>query len=153
VKHSLFVACIGIAALIGGIMPSWAVDPAAEVLERSREHCRSINEGEFHADDGAVTQLDLTGDDVPEQVVDASHFSCSTAVTPYCGTGGCPLTVIVDRKPVEFLALRWKVINWDDQPVLLLHVDSAACDSNDWQPCIIALAWSDGSFRGVVSRP
>jgi hypothetical protein len=153
VKHSLFVVCMGIAALVGGVAPSQAADLAAEVLKRAAEHCRSINDGEFHADEGAITQLDLTGDGAPEQVVDANHFSCSTAVTPYCGSGGCPLTVIVEGKPVEFQALRWKVIHWDDQPVLLLHVYSAACESADWQPCIKALVWSNGSFRSVVSRP
>ena len=151
-KYLSFLVCIGIAALAGVALPSWAADPAAEVLERAEQHCHSINEGQFHAGEGAVMQLDVTGDGAPEQIVDATHFSCSTAVTPYCGTGGCPLTVIVDGKPAHFQALRWKVIHWDDQPVLLLHVYSAACESHDWQPCIKALAWSVGSFRGVVSR-
>jgi len=154
VTHSSLIPSIGIATLIGGMMsPLAAAEPAKELLLQAREHCRALNNGEFHADDDAVTLLDLTGDGVPEQVIDASHFSCSTAVSPYCGTGGCPLTVIVDGKPIDFFAQRWKVIHWDAQPVLLLQVFSATCDSNDWQPCIKALTWSDGSFRGVVSRP
>ena len=140
-------------ALIGGVMASQAAETGDDVLEQARQHCRSINDGEFHAEDDAVTQLDVTGDGVPDQVVDASQFACSTAVSPYCGTGGCPLTVIVNGEPFKFQALRWKVIHWDDQPVLLLHVHSAACESNNWQPCIKALTWSEGSFRGVVSSP
>lgn len=151
-KYLSFLVCIGIAALAGVALPSWASDPAAEVLERAKQQCHSINAGQFHAGEDAIVQLDVTGDGAPEQIVDATHFSCSTAVTPYCGTGGCPLTVIVDGTPTHFQALRWRVIQWDDQPVLLLRVYSAACESHDWQPCIKALAWSDGSFRSVVSR-
>ena len=152
-KYSTFFAYMVIVVLAGDVMASPAADTAEDLLEQARQHCRSIKNGEFHAQNDAVTQLDVTGDGVPDQVIDASQFACSTAVTPYCGTGGCPLTVIVNGKPFQFQALRWKVINWDAQPVLLLHVHSAACESNNWQPCIKAMTWSEGSFRGVVSRP
>ena len=140
-------------ALIGGVKASPAADAVQDVLEHGREHCRSISNGEFYAAEGAVTQIDITGDGVSNQIVDASQFACSTAVTPYCGTGGCPLTIIVNDRPFEFQAQRWKVVHWDEQPVLLLQVHSAACESNNWQPCIKAMTWSEGSFRGVVSRP
>lgn len=140
-------------ALIGGVKAARAADAVKDVLEHGRAHCRSISDGEFYAEQGAVTQMDITGDGVSDQIVDASKFACSTAVSPYCGTGGCPLTVIINDQPFTFQAQRWKVVHWDEQPVLLLQVPSAACESNNWQPCIKALTWSEGSFHGVVSRP
>ena len=151
-KYLLSLACVVVVALIVGVAAQ-AADTADDLLEQAREYCRSINDGEFHAEDDAVSQLDVTGDGVPDQIVDASQFACSAAVTPYCGTGGCPLTVIVNGNSFRFQALRWKATHWDDQPILLLHVHSTACESNNWQPCIKALTWSEGSFRGVVSGP
>ena len=109
-------------ALNGGVTAAHAADAVQDVLEHGRAHCRSISNGEFYAEEGAVTQIDITGDGVSDQ-------------------------------PFTFQAQRWKVIHWDEQPVLLLQVPSAACESNNWQPCIKALTWSEGSFHGVVSRP
>ena len=152
-KYLPLLVCALTATLSVAVHASDAAIAAEEVLEHAREHCRTIGDGEFYAQEGAVTQLDLTGDGVADQLVDASQFACSTAVTPYCGTGGCPLTIIVNDESFQFQAMRWKVIHWDEQPVLLLHVPSSACNSLNWQPCIKALTWSEGSFRGVVSRP
>ena len=155
-KYLSLLVCLLVTTLSVAVNAEDAPDVgsvAANVLEHARDYCRSLDDGEFYAQEGAVTQLDVTGDGVANQLVDASQFACSTAVTPYCGTGGCPLTVIVNDEPFEFQAMRWKVINWDQQPVLLLHVPSSACDSQNWQPCIKALTWSEGRFRGVVPRP
>ena len=152
-RYLSLLACMAAVALTGAVKASSAEDAVKDVLEHGRAHCRSISNGEFFAEEGAVTQLDVTGDGVSDQIVDASRFACSTAVTPYCGTGGCPLTVIVNDELFRFQAQRWKVIHWGEQPVLLLQVHSAACESNNWQPCIKAMTWSEGSFHGVVSRP
>ena len=152
-KYLSLLACMVAGVLICGVQAVHAADAVQDVLGHGREHCRSISNGEFYAEEGAVTHIDVTGDGVSDQIVDASQFACSTAVSPYCGTGGCPLTVIVNDVLFKFQAQRWKVIHWDEQPVLLLQVHSAACEMHSWQPCIKAMTWSEGGFHGVASRP
>jgi hypothetical protein len=68
--------------------------PVDDVLEEARKNCESFEGGIFEARD-AVQPVDLSGDGVPETVVDESRFSCSSAASMYCGTGGCMVRAIV----------------------------------------------------------
>ena len=88
---------------------------------------------------------DVTGDGQPEEIVDASQFSCSTAASFWNGSGGTYLWVIVDGKTYEFLAHKWRLVDVDGQQVLLLAVHSFEC-SDTVGPCYRALVWADG-FR------
>ena len=118
---------------------------AAELIETARTECARFEGGEFNATDQAITLHDFTGDGRPEEIVDASQFSCSTSASMWGGSGGTLLWVLVDEKKHEFLAHKWRVVDVDGQKLLLLAVHSSEC-SDTVGPCYRALVWGDG-FR------
>jgi len=82
-----------------------------DVLEEARENCARFEDGTFEPRD-AVQRVDLTGDGMPETVVDESRFSCSSAASMYCGTGGCMVRAIVGDQTFSWLAKGWRVVDW-----------------------------------------
>ena len=120
---------------------------ATEIVQKAKSECASFNGGKFHATEQTITLHDLTGDGRPEEIVDASQFSCSTSVSMWGGSGGTFLWVLVDGKKYEYLAHKWRVVDVDGQKVLLLAVHSSEC-SDTIGPCYRALVWSDG-FRTI----
>ncbi|PSU33502.1 hypothetical protein [Photobacterium lutimaris] len=118
---------------------------ASEIVQNAKTECASFEDGEFNATEQAISLHDLTGDGQPEEIVDASQFSCSTSASMWGGSGGTFLWVVVDGKPYEFLANKWKTVDFDGQSVLLLAVHSSEC-SDTVGPCYRALVWRDG-FR------
>ena len=90
---------------------------SADLIERARSECAGFNSGAFDVTEKAITSHDITGDGRPEEVVDASQFACSTAASMWNGSGGTYLWVIADKKPYEFLAHRWRVVDVDGQKV------------------------------------
>lgn len=122
-----------------------SVSTAPEIVRKAKSQCTELDDGKFNATEKAITFHDFTGDGRPEEIVDASQFSCSTAVSLWGGSGGTYLWVIVDRKVYEFLAHRWRVVDVDGQKVLLIAVHSSEC-SDTIGPCYRALVWDDG-FR------
>ncbi|MGR5065704.1 hypothetical protein [Photobacterium sp. DNB22_13_2] len=118
---------------------------ANEIIQEAKEECARFENGEFNATEQAISLHDFTGDGQPEEIVDASQFSCSTSASMWGGSGGTFLWVVVDGKPYEFLANKWKTVDFDGQSVLLLAVHSSEC-SDTVGPCYRALVWSDG-FR------
>ena len=121
------------------------VSTAADIFQKATNECAEIGDGKFNAAEQAITLHDFTGDGQPEEIVDASQFSCSTAASLWGGSGGTYLWVIVDGKTYEFLAHKWQVVDVDDQKVLLLAVHSSEC-SDLIGPCYRALVWDNG-FR------
>jgi hypothetical protein len=116
---------------------------ATEIVQKAKNECTKLDDGKFNATDQAITLHDLTGDGQPEEIVDASQFSCSTAASLWGGTGGTYLWIIVDGKTYEFLAHKWQVVDVDGQKVILLAVHSSEC-SDTIGPCYRALVWDDG---------
>ncbi|MEN8728358.1 MAG: hypothetical protein AB1Z51_00990 [Desulfuromonadales bacterium] len=120
---------------------------ATQIVQQAKQECNSLDNGSFHSTEKTITLHDITGDGRPEEFVDASQFSCSTALTLWGGTGGTFLWIIVDGRPFEFLAHKWRVVDFDGQQVLLLAVHSSQC-SDDIGPCYRALVWQEG-FRSI----
>jgi len=120
---------------------------ATEIIQKAKSECASFEGGKFNATEQAITLHDITGDGRPEEIVDASQFSCSTSASMWGGSGGTFLWVIVDGKAYEFLAHKWRVVAVDRKKILLLAVHSSEC-SDTIGPCYRALVWSDG-FRTI----
>ena len=140
---SLFFLCFS-STVIGGEPQTIAT----EIVQKARSECIDFEVGKFNSTEGTITLHDLTGDGRPEEIVDASQFSCSTSASMWGGSGGTFLWVIVDGKTHEFLAHKWRVVDVDGQKVLLLAVHSSEC-SDTVGPCYRALVWSDNGFRTV----
>ena len=126
-----------------------ASDASKEIVKQAKQECSSFENGVLDIGDKAVSYVDLTGDGKPDEIVDAGQFSCSSAASLFCGTGGCSLTIVTPEKSVEFLAKGWKVVNWDQKPILLLAVHGSECGGISQRRCIRAMVWSEGEFRGV----
>ena len=120
---------------------------ATEIVQKAKSECASFEGGKFNATEQTITLHDLTGDGRPEEIVDASQFSCLTSASMWGGSGGTFLWVIVDGKAYEFLAHRWRVVDVDSHKILLLAVHSSEC-SDTIGPCYRALVWGDG-FRTI----
>jgi hypothetical protein len=131
---------------------AYASNAASIVMEKARTECSSFDDGVLQTDsDNTITLADLTGDDRPEEIIDGNKFSCPTALTLFCGTGGCALTVIVDEKPFEFLAKAWKVVKAPDgKPTLKVAVHWSQCDYK--RTCWETFKWKDTSFESLGSK-
>lgn len=116
-----------------------------DIFRKAENECAAMDNGEFNTTEQTITLHDFTGDGRPEELVDASQFSCSTALSLWGGSGGTYLWVVVDGEAYEFLAHQWKVVDVEGRNVLLLAVHSSEC-SDDIGPCFRAYVWGDG-FR------
>ena len=136
------VVFLSSSSMVSGEEP---LSPATEIIQKAERECVAFESGTFSATEQAITLHDFTGDGRPEEVIDASQFSCSTTVSLWGGSGGTFLWVVVDGKAYEFVTHRWPVVGVDDKKVLLLAVHSSQC-GDPIGPCYRALVWSDG-FR------
>ena len=132
-------------------LPAQAQDTAdavARMVVEARGICASEN-GVFNAD-GAVTEIDLTGDGAPDALVDESLFACSPGASPYCGSGGCTLHAVIDGKSFTFQAEGWRMIDWGGRPILLIARDGGWCGGAGAQGCFEAVVWSHGDMLTVM---
>lgn len=126
-----------------------ASEAADAVINEARDICRSFDDGVLEVGTGAIVSIDLTGNGIPDEIVDHGEFTCTTALSLFCGTGGCSMTAIADGKPFEFLTKAWKVVDWDGQPILLLVVHGSECGGDNLRRCYRAEVWSENGFRSV----
>jgi hypothetical protein len=119
------------------------------VIQQARHECQSLDNGKMDIGEQAVTHIDVTGDGSPDQIVDSSKFSCSSAASLFCGTGGCGVTVVANGTQSRFLAKAWKVVQWDNQPILLLVVHGSECGGNNLRRCYRATVWTESGFSTV----
>ncbi len=120
-----------------------------KVFAAARADCKAFENGVFSTTKKAIPRIDLTGNGIPDAIIDSLQFRCSTAGTLWCGTGGCEITIIVDGIPHKFLAKGWKVVDWTSFKVLLLQVHGSQCGGTNLLTCVRAVVWSDGAFRTV----
>lgn len=141
--NRLAVLC---AALLAG--PALA-DPASDILGEAKELCASFEDGSFDAGD-AVRRIDLDGDGVADTVIDGSRFSCSSAASMYCGSGGCMVHAVIGDESWSFQAEGWRMIDWDNRPILLIARDGGWCGGAGAQICYEAVVWSHGEKLSVM---
>ncbi|MGP1394642.1 MAG: hypothetical protein ACTS3R_03945 [Inquilinaceae bacterium] len=140
-------AAVAMAVGIGG--PAEASEAAGKIVEEARADCAAFDSGVLSTTDRTVLSVDLTGDGRPDDLVDTSEFSCSSAASLYCGTGGCSLFAVVDETVTNFLVKDWKIVTWADEPILLLAVHGAECGGTNLRRCFKAVVWSEGAFRSL----
>ena len=124
--------------------------PDALLTEAVRD-CSLWEEGYLNVGERAVVQVDLTGDGRPETLVDTRYLECSaTPLSPYCGSGGCALFAFIEDRVFDWQALGWRVIDWDDEPVLLIGRDGGWCGVSSAGYCFEALNWNGETFLTVM---
>lgn len=76
-------------------VPALAQDLPAPVLEQINAvnaNCREFG-GNPQPVSGFVTAADLNGDGQPDYIVDLALQNCEGALSAFCGSAGCPVTV------------------------------------------------------------
>lgn len=126
-------------------LPAHSAGLADYVVAEARKVCEGFGNGKFDAGD-AVQQVDLDADGALDTVIDESKFSCSSAASLYCGSGGCMLHTVVGDKKNSFQAEGWRMIDWDGRPILLLARDGGWCGGAGAQLCFQAIYWSMGDM-------
>ena len=123
-----------------------------DVLAEAKADCASFDNGALTVAPSAVHQIELTGDATPETLVDWSGFACSTMASPWGGTGGNLLTVLINGQRSDFMALGWTLVQLNGPVlVLVLALHGAECDATGSQPCAEALVWGGESLLSVRS--
>jgi hypothetical protein len=101
----------------------------------------------FNVSDEAIKNVDLNADNKPDEIIDEGKFSCSTASSLYCGTGGCMLHLIVDDKDYKLLSQRWALAELGSARVVITAIHWSQC--NYKTPCLRSVVWRDGKFRNL----
>lgn len=136
-----------IAAGLALPMPAIASDisdlptPLHEKVEQAQQACSDFENGQFALEWGAVTRVDLDGDLRPDWVLNETFFACSSAVSLYCGTGGCMSHFLVGDVLASVLNQGWNVVDLGPHRVLLTDVHGSQCGGINPTPCVTASTW------------
>ncbi|MEM9046071.1 MAG: hypothetical protein AAGC81_15390 [Pseudomonadota bacterium] len=144
---------ISVFVLTGWLGPTLGMsqesDQVRTVIEQVRADCAEFEDGALDVKPGAVSQVELTGDDRPEEIVDSRFLSCSSAASLYCGTGGCSIWVLAEGTTRNLLVKDWQVVDHFGTPVLLSNIHGSECGGDNTRRCARAYVWSQGSLQTV----
>ena len=145
-------AAVAFAFVLSGIFtPLRAEDPepTLKIIKQAQAECAGWENGVLEMKPGTLSQVELTGDDTPEEIIDSSQFHCSSAASLYCGTGGCSIWVVAEGKATNLLVKDWQVIDHFGTPVLLSRIHGSECGGDNTRLCMRAYVWSDGALQTV----
>ncbi len=108
---------------------------------QAQQACSDYEDGQFSLEWGAVTRVDLDGDLRPDWVLNEMFFTCSSAVSLYCGTGGCMSHFLVGDEFASLLNRAWDVVDLGPNRVLLTDVHGSQCGGINPTPCVTASTW------------
>ena len=112
-----------------------------EKVETARQACAEFDNGTFYLEWEAVDRVDLDGDLYPDWVLNERGFSCSTAASLYCGTGGCMSHFLLENVTHSLLNQGWGLANLGPNRVLLADVHGSQCGGINPTPCVTASTW------------
>lgn len=125
-----------------------------EKVEAAQQACSDFENGQFALEFGAVHRVDLDGDIHRDWVLDEVGFSCSSAVSLYCGTGGCMSHFLIEEHVFSLLNQGWDITNIGPFRVLLADVHGSQCDGINPTPCVVASVWDANGkiWRSAVAE-
>ncbi len=130
------------------LLPMAAFADADAILAAAAQDCAEMDGGVF-ASEGAVRQIDMTGDGTDDTIVDEALFTCSTAASLYGGSGGSMIHVFANGTESSFLVEGYETVRWADRLIVLLAVDGSSCNTISANPCFEALTWFEDRFVSV----
>ena len=135
-------------AVFACLLPLAAHASPDTLLAEAAKACAELDGGVF-ASEGAVRQIDLTGDGTEDTLVDEGLFTCSTAASLYGGSGGSLIHVFANGTESSFLVQGYETVRWADRLIVLLAVDGSSCNTISADPCFEALTWVEDRFVSV----
>lgn len=128
---------------------------ADTVLDAARAECQSFDGGTLFVPDTPLTDIDLNGDGVAEQILDFSTLQCSTLAAFASGTGGSILHVFAGDRHLERMALGWQMTDVQGGQVLLFSLHGSECGTFGVEPCVEAVTLGSEGFltlRGATQQ-
>ena len=135
-------------AVFACLLPLAAHASPDTILAEAAKACADLDGGVF-ASEGAVRQIDLTGDGTDDTLVDEGLFTCSTGASLYGGSGGSVIHVFANGTESSFLVQGYETVRWADRLIVLLAVDGSSCNTISADPCFEALTWVGDRFVSV----
>lgn len=135
-------------AVLACLFPMTALADPDTILADAAKACAEQDNGVF-ASEGAVRQIDMTGDGTEDTIVDEALFTCSTAASLYGGSGGSVIHVFANGTESSFLVQGYETVRWADRLIVLLAVDGSSCNTISADPCFEALTWVGDRFVSV----
>ena len=144
-RHSLTAAFA-----FAWLLPAAAFADADAILADAARACAEQDNGVF-ASEGAVRQIDMTGDGTDDTIVDEALFTCTTAASLFSGSGGSMIHILANGTQSSFLVQGYETVRWGDNLIVLLALGGTDCNTINANPCFEALTWVDDRF--VTVRP
>lgn len=145
----LAVFAVSDAAAQGSIEP-----PGAKLsIDAARAACRKARGLKLVVDAKAVRVSDFTGDGRADVIVDWEHLTCERRPEIFCGTGGCPLAIVVALSNGKFREVfRQQVLRYEIEPgegarTIRFDLHGVFCGKAGPEPCARRHTISTTPFR------
>lgn len=136
-------------AFAATLFPLAALADVDTLLADGAKACAAQDGGTF-ASEGAVKEIDLTGDGKADTVVDEAFFTCSTSASLFNGgTGGSIVHFLVDGNETSRLVQGWDTAQWAGATLILLSLHGSECGVAGVDPCFETMTWGANSFVSV----
>lgn len=114
-----------------------------EKIEIAKKACSDFEDGQFAMEGGSILRVDLDGDLNSDWVLNEAGFSCSSAASLYCGTGGCMSHFAIDSSSDVHSMLNrgWNAKTLGPHVVVLADVHGSQCGGINPTPCVSASVW------------
>lgn len=103
--------CAAILCLAGPVLAQGLPAPVQGQIDEVNADCREFG-GNPDPVEGFVTAADLNGDGQADYVVDLMNQNCVGAMSAFCGSAGCPITVWLSGPSEYFVAGGGHVQEW-----------------------------------------
>lgn len=140
-----FLFCLPVLLiLLTGQAAAFSVEAQA-LVDEAAANCADFEDGTFDPGEARheVTLRQYAGS-LTVEIIDESAYSCSSAASLFCGSGGCMLHVIAQGQVTSWQVTGWQVVEWGPDSILLLGRDGGWCGGAGAEVCYEAVVWSNG---------
>lgn len=100
-----------VSCLTGPVLAQSLPQPVQNQIDEVNAACREFG-GQAAPQQGFLTSADLNGDGQPDYIVDLMYQNCAGAMSAFCGSAGCPVTVWLSGPGGYFVASGGHVQQW-----------------------------------------
>ena len=79
-------------------------------------------------------------------LLDEAYFDCSSAVSLYCGTGGCAIDFAVGETTTQAFGKGWAAADDGGRRVIYLNIHGSGCGGTNLDPCFQKMMWTGAGF-------
>ena len=129
-------------------------DGAKAIIEEDRKDCKEEYDGTLTVLNHAITKLRVGRNDEYKQtlatveVLDYGGLHCDTAISRWCGSGGCRKEFLVNGVEQSFGQFQGieEVQLENGEYILVGGLHGSSCDTAGYNYCYVALRWDGERF-------